>query len=207
MDCISFGLEREERIRGFVCVFPYLTTSVILRQHFCGRSAYRKCAQVLQRMVKKGLLNRFKHGHEYVYHIGKKTTQWLHTHMVTMFYFELMDYLQESYKIFYYKRELEYLNGRADGFYIITTNKGNGVKFFLEYDDMRNEFDKTQKYEEYFKSMLWKQEWWADPFKKGIYSFPIVLVVTTRSVPNSNIIKLVTCKPGENYMEALLNGK
>lgn len=213
MSTVFFGSQREERIRRFVALFPFVSTSVVQYRFFTGfktkEVGLRKTRQVLQRMVEKKMLKRFKLN-EYLYHIEPKTEQWFHTYCLTKFHFDfafsLSDITDIIYDIIYYKREFDYGFGRADGLYCIKINDG-GIKFFLEYDDGRNKFDKIAKYEEYFKSGLWKQEYFADPLKNGRISFPVVLVVTEREIPNSDIVTVKACRPGSNYREVLLGGK
>ncbi len=58
-------------------------------------------------------------------------------------------------------------------------------------DDGANEFYKIAKYEAYKKSGLWRRECWADPLNSGTVSFPLVLVVTDREIPRSDIITVL----------------
>ena len=198
MNTFLFGCERENRIRGLLLLHPYCSTSIIHRCFFAGmNSGKRKARQVLERMVKKrGMMKRFKYG-EYIYHIGKKSPQWLHFHNVTKFYFDIFFHLKKPQRIVYYKREHAYPFGKADAlFYIQLEADGGGIKFFLEMDDETNEFKKIQQYEEYYQSKLWVKEFWADPLKRGMPRFPMVVVVSEREPPDSETIKVVHLKPG-----------
>ena len=198
MNTFLYACERENRIRGLLLLFPYCSTSIIYQYFFVNLpSGKRKARQVLERMVKKReTLQRFKYG-EYLYYLGKKSPQWLHMHNVTKFYFDIYFNLQNPQKIIYYKREYEYPFGKADALYYIQLQAdGSGIKFFLEMDDETHEFKKIQQYEEYFKSKLWIKEFWADPLKKGVPRFPMVVVVSERKPPDSEIIKVVHLKPG-----------
>jgi len=205
---VNFALEREERIRGFVLQNPYSSTTLIHQHFFPSAYGSKKAREVLTRMVKvRKTLNRFRYGYEYLYHIGKRSSQWLHMHDVTMFHFDLQSQLKGTQRITYHKREYEYHGGRADGLYIIIDDKGNGVKFFLEMDDMQNEFDKIAKYEEYFRSRAWEREVWADPLKKGVPRFPTILIVTNREISRSDKLRVITCTKKSNYMEAVMYEK
>jgi len=205
MNTVVFGTQRENRIRAFIVRYPFVSTSILQRIFFPFPSGQRKARQVLRRLESKKLVKRFKHG-EYIYHIEPKTCQWAHTKAVTDFHFELMFSLERPDDILYYKREFEYGYGRADALYIVRVGNG-GIKFFLEMDDEGNEFDKIAKYEEYFKSGLWRREFFADPLKNGRVSFPVVLVVTEREIPASEVVTVKTWRKGDNYLEVLLSGK
>ncbi len=209
MSTVFFGYQRENRIRAFILLFPYTTTSVLYMRFFSHLpSGKRKAQQVLQRMTQqRNMVRRFKYG-EYVYYVGKKSSQWLHKYNVTKFHFDIEFKLKKpEQQIVYYKREYEYPYGRADALYYIQLQQdGSGVKFFLEYDDEGNEFDKIKKYEEYRESKTWMREFWADPLKRGNVSFPVVVVVSERDIPKSNIVKVVHCKPGDDYLGAIIDG-
>lgn len=209
MSTVFFGYQRESSIRAFILLFPYTTTSVLYLRFFSHLpSGKRKAQQVLQRMTQqRNMVRRFKYG-EYVYYVGKKSSQWLHKYNVTKFHFDIEFKLKKpEQQIVYYKREYEYPYGRADALYYIQLQQdGSGVKFFLEYDDEGNEFDKIKKYEEYRKSKLWLREFWADPLKRGNVTFPMVVVVSEKDIPKSNIVKVVHCKPGDAYLEAIIDG-
>ena len=203
-----FGLARMERIRAFISAFPYAPTSVIRRAHFNFPSGERKARQVLQRMTENKMLQRFKHGHEYIYYTGEKSTQWLHTHGVTMFHFGLLYSLRPPQEILYHRREHEYPGGRADALYILKLrDDGSGIKFFLEWDDGRNYWGKWEQYESYARSRTWMvKEFWADPLKSGRPSFPAILVVTERELekPKSELLRVRACRPGDDYLGVLL---
>lgn len=209
MNTVLLGLEREIRIRGFLLLFPYSSTSILYRRFFAHLpSGKRKARQVLQRMTEeRKMVRRFKYG-EYVYHVGKKSSQWFHKYNVTKFHFDIEFNLQKPHQqIIYHKREYEYPFGRADALYYVQLEQGGGgVKFFLEMDDETNKFDKIKKYEQYRESKVWIREFWADPLKRGNISFPMVVVVSRRNIPESNIVKVVHCKPGDDYLEAIING-
>jgi hypothetical protein len=207
LNTVSFGFDRERRIRAFIIRFPYVPTSVLRRVFFADMKSVevsnRKCRQVLQRMVEKKLIRRFKQD-EYIYYCGEKSRQWFHTHCITMFHFDLYFSLREPQEIFYFKREFIYPGGRADALYILRLNSdGSGIKFFLEWDDEGNEFDKIAKYEAYFKSRAWLGEFWADPLRTGRLAFPVVLVVTEREIRGSEVINVKRSKPGSRYLEVL----
>lgn len=210
MNTVDFGYKRQLSIRALLLQFPYIYTSVLQRLFFAMPSGKRKCRQVLQRMVEKGIIRRFKHGYEYVYYCGNKSVQWYHIHCVSMFHFELLFSLRKPQEIVYCKHEFEYSGGRADALYYVKLREdGGGIKFFLEWDDGKNYWDKFGKYEEYAKSRAWLKESWADPLKTGRPSFPAVLVITERELqlPEAGLLRVKICKPGENYLGVLLDGK
>ena len=206
-----FAYQRESRIRSFLLRFPYASTSVIAREFFDFPSGKRKCRQVLQRMTERGVVKRFRHG-EYLYHIGKRSSQWLHTHGVTSFHFDLLHSLRHPQEIAYHVREVAYgEEGRADALYYLKLREdGSGVKFFLEWDDGRNYWSKWEQYENYARSRTWLlKEFWADPLKSGRPSFPVILVVTERDLkpPKSELLTVRICRPGSDYLGVLLNGR
>jgi hypothetical protein len=210
MNTVDFGFQRELSIRALIIRFPYISTSTLRRIFFDFDSGERKARQVLQRMVEKQVIRRFKHGYEYVYYCGAKSPQWLHTHGITTFHFDLHFSLRAPQDIVYQKREFEYPGGRADALYYVKLKEdGSGVKFFLEWDDGKNYWTKFEQYEAYARSRTWMvKEFWADPLKSGRPSFPMVFVVTEREleVPKSEILKVKICRPGSDYLGVLLNG-
>lgn len=209
MNTVFFGRERQRRIRAFLLNFPYSPTSLLQKVFFpTEKAGKRKARSILSDMAEaQKVIKRFKHD-EYIYYIGNKSTQWKHMHDVTMFHFDIFFALKKGQEIMFKKREFEYPGGRADALYIVRLQEdGSGVKFFLEYDDEENEFDKIPKYEEYAKSRLWINEFWADPLKSGRASFPQVLIVSHREIDvSSDILKVRLCKPGDKYLEVLTGG-
>lgn len=204
MYSVAFAREREKRIQVFLSLYPYSSTSILYSMFFV-HTHRRKCQQVLTRMSNNKNLNVNRvMCQEYIYYLGKRNRQWKHMADVTQFHFDVLFRLNKHSDIIYHKREFEYTGGKADALYIVGGEVGK--KFFLEMDDMRNEFLKVEQYENYFKSGIWKREFWADPLKSGRVSFPLLLVVTERKIPGSEIIKVVTCKQGSNYVEALKSG-
>ena len=209
MSSLEFGLRRMTRIRAFVAVYPYSKTSVIARAFFDFSTGLRKCRQVLATMAERKVINRCRLGQEYAYFRGPKSSQWVHIAEVTDFHWKVFYALREGQEVVYYKREAEYPGGRADALYYLKLEPdGSGLKFFLEYDDGGNRFDKLERYEVYAKSGEWVNEFWADPLKTGRPSFPLVLVVSDREISRYGIevIRVKVCRPGDNYMEVLLYG-
>lgn len=206
MNTIVFARDRENRIQTLLSTLPYLTTSTLVRKYFTSPRGYDKGTQVLRRMVKRGMLKRFRHGGEYVYHIGPRSSQWQHIRKISLFYLRLEENLKPWQKILFYRREYDYGFGRADALYIVqTTIDGGGVKFFLEMDDMTHKFDKVVKYEEYYHSRLWLEEEWAT--LNGKTSFPVVLVVSERAIFKSKTITVMTCRPEDNVLTVLQSRK
>ena len=207
MNTVLFGQDRQVRIRAFLLLYPYSTTSLFQRVFFSFPSGERKCRKILADMAATGLVKRFMYG-EYLYYIGKRSKQWRHQHSMTKFHFDLFFSLKKPQEIIYRKVEYVYPQGRADALYILKLHDdGRGVKFFLEWDDGLNEFDKIPKYESYAQSREWVREFWADPLKQGKYTFPQVLIVSERQIDiSSDVLSVKLCKPGENYLEVLTNG-
>ena len=76
---------------------------------------------------------------------------------------------------------------------------GGGIKFFLEWDDGKNYWDKFGKYEEIWQEQGMAERVLADPLKTGRPSFPAVLVITERgiAVAGAGLLRVKICKPGE----------
>lgn len=184
--------EREENILEMVQQYRYVERSMISQQLFKFPSGDAKSRQVLSKMHRGELVQRFKpgaHG-EYVYHLDpKRSAKWRHWLDLNRFHFGLMRELKSWQKVLYWDHEVKYPGGQADGFYIVKTSLEGGVMFFLEMDDGSNKFDKLQKYMTYKDSRQWKSQWWAKD------SFPLVLIVTPRVVEIGNLVQ--KCKAGE----------
>lgn len=165
-----------------VLLFGYLDTSMFMQTIFRFPSGRRKAQHVLQRMVERGDLARFKPEPRspYVYHIGRRSLAWQHTYRRNIFHFSLLAALRDWHSL-KYEFEFDFGGGRADGFYIIKNNlTGTGVKFFLEVDSRRDEFDKVLIYNQRFADKSWHKLWWADPGGAGKPVFPRVVVLTER---------------------------
>lgn len=209
MNTYDFGYQRQLSIRALLLQFPYLSTSVLQHIFFDMPSGKRKCRQILQKMAEKEIIHRFKHGYEYVYYCGHRSTQWYHTHCVSMFHFDLLFSLRKPQEIVYQKKEFEYPGGRADALYYVKLREdGSGIKFFLEWDDGKNYWGKFEQYEAYARGRTWMKEFWADPLKTGRPSFPVILVVTERELqlPESELLRVKMCKPKSDYLGVLLSG-
>lgn len=169
--------EREESILALVEQHKYLECSMIAQKLFKFPSGQAKARQVLSKMHKRELVQRFRPGqrHEYVYYLEKKSSKWRHWLDLNRFHFGLLAELKQWQRIIYWDFEVRYPYGQADGFYIVKTSLQGGVMFFLEMDDGANKFDKLLKYLTYQQSRIWKKEWWAQE------SFPLVLIVTPRA--------------------------
>jgi len=167
--------EREANILKLIEQHRYIETGMIRQALFRFPSGRDKAWQVLRRMTKQGLVNRFKIGRgEYIYHVGAKSKKWRHWLNLTRFHFQLLSELKSWQKIVFWQPEVKYPFGIADGLYIVKlTLDGDCVMFFLEYDDGQNVFTKVQQYLAYYAGKSWRGEWWGQ-------SFPLVLIVTPR---------------------------
>ena len=170
--------EREESILALVEQHKYLERSMIAQKLFKFPSGQAKARQVLSKMHKRELVQRFRPGQrqEYVYYVDRaRSAKWRHWLDLNRFHFGLLAELKAWQRIIYWDHEVKYPGGVADGFYIVKTSLEGGVMFYLEMDDGANKFDKLQKYLAYQQSRAWKKEWWAQE------SFPLVLIVTPRA--------------------------
>jgi len=180
--------EREENILAMVEQHRYLERSMIGQKLFRFPTGQAKARQVLSKMHKRELVQRFKPGQrkEYVYHLDRvRSAKWRHWLDLNRFHFGLLAELKAWQRILYWDHEVKYPGGQADGFYIVKTLLEGGVMFFLEMDDGANKFDKLQKYLAYQQGRLWKKEWWAQgrggAGTQRDISFPLVLIVTPRA--------------------------
>ena len=166
--------EREAKILKLIEQHRYLTTGMIQSALFCFPSGKDKAWQVLRKMHRRGLINRFREG-EYIYHTGAKSKKWRHWLDLARFHFALLSELKSWQRIIFWQPEVKYPYGIADGLYILRlTLDGAGVMFFLEYDDGNNPFQKVQQYMAYYQGKSWRGEWWGS-------NFPLVLIVTPRA--------------------------
>ncbi len=176
----------------------FVRTSMLEREFF---NTPRACKKFLAGMVQKDLIKRKRVDKgEYVYYLtwSKKWNHWLN---INVFHYQLKSELSSWQKILYYDFEVSYGQGIADGFYVLkTTIDGKGRKFFLEVDtDSNNPFNKINQYEFIHRSG-WKNEWWADPLKRGVISFPLVIVYTVRPkvIPESEGIQVKVVQIGDD---------
>lgn len=177
--------EREQNILSMIDQHRYLTRSMVAQKLMPFPSGQAKARQVLSKMHKRELLERFQPGrrHEYVYHADRRSAKWRHWLDLNKFHFGLLQELKSWQKILYWDFEVKYPGGMADGFYIVKTYLQGGVMFFLEMDDGANKFDKLQKYLAYQQGRAWKKEWWAKE------SFPLVLIVTPRAGEIDDLVR------------------
>lgn len=179
--------EREESILALVEQHKYLERSMIAQKLFKFPSGQAKARQVLSKMHKRELVQRFRPGQrqEYVYYVDRaRSAKWRHWLDLNRFHFGLLAELKAWQRIIYWDHEVKYPGGVADGFYIVKTSLEGGVMFYLEMDDGANKFDKLQKYLAYQQSRAWKKEWWAQEWNGRAgheVTFPLVLIVTPRA--------------------------
>jgi len=179
------GTVRKKQIIESLEVHKYLERWMIQQLHFKFKYGRDKCQKVLTKMTKDKLVNRFQldSRDQYIYHLGQRSNKWHHWLMINHFHFQLLRQLKSWHRITYWKPEFDYGYGIADGFYIIeNTINGGGVKFFFEAVDNNNPFDRHE--ENYIKSFHsdWQSQWWADPKKRGVISYPKIICMSERSL-------------------------
>lgn len=175
----------------------FVRTSMIQQEFFNTPIATKK---YLARMVENKIINRKRVDRgEYVYYLTW-SQKWHHWLQINQFHYQLKSELSSWQKILYYDFEVSYGAGIADGFYVLkTTIDGKGRKFFLEVDSTENPAERIKQYELIHRAG-WKDEWWADPLKRGVISFPQVVVYTIRPkmIPESENIKVVVVQVGDD---------
>src|SRR5690606_15403087 len=77
-----------------------------------------------------------------------------------------------------FQPEMVFFTGRCDGFFVVE-HKGKRRKFFVEVDRATAPFNKAAIYNGLLQTN-WESESWADPLKRGVISFPLVVVMTIR---------------------------
>jgi len=167
---------RQKLILQSLSFFHYLLTSHLVSLAFRFPTGQTKAQMVLKKMYKEGLVRRFRecpHG-EYVYHLGRKTPAWQSILALNKLYFDM----DTKGKVLKFQPELEFFSGRCDGFFVVEYS-GKRKKFFCEIDRGTTAFKKADIYNNLLQTD-WESEWWADPLKRGVISFPLVVVVTLR---------------------------
>ena len=168
-----FYENRKNLILEFVSYFKYVSTSQIDSEIFCLSSGKTKCRYVLKRLYDDSCLKRFRE-HEYIYYVGRKSPDWKSVFILNQLYFDIKD----KGKIIKYQPELEFFSGRCDGFFV-AEYRGDKRKFFVEVDRSTTTFKKSKIYNTLLQTD-WESEWWADPLKRGVISFPLIVVLTMR---------------------------
>ncbi len=173
MSANSFSRNRENLILSYVAEFSYLRTSQVQSLAFCFPSGLTKCREVLLRMYRRKQLNRFREK-EFIYFLGRKRSGWQSIVILNDLYFSM----RGRGKVIQFYPELEFISGRCDGFFCVECN-GIRKKFFVEVDRGTAPFKKASIYNMLLHA-AWETESWADPLRKGLISFPLVVVMTLR---------------------------
>lgn len=195
---------KASRIIEYMEKHRFVRTSMVREEFF---NAPISCKKYLARMTENKLIQRKRVDRgEYVYYL-QWSQKWNHWLNLNTFHYQLKRELSSWQRILYYDFEVSYGAGIADGFYVLkTTIDGKGRKFFLECDnDSNNPFDKIAKYEMLYRTD-WKKEWWADPLKRGVVAFPLVVVYTVRPkvIPDSDSIKVCVVEIGDNVLRKIV---
>lgn len=173
MNTVFYASTRRKLILNDLSFFRYLATSQIYNLHFPGLYGLNKCRRVMCAMFREGIVRRFRDG-EYIYHLERKRQGWQSILQLNRFYFSIAT----KGKILFYQPELEFFSGRCDGFLVVEFG-GKRKKFFVEVDRATCPFKKATVYNSLLQT-AWEGEFWADPLKHGVISFPLVVVLTLR---------------------------
>lgn len=176
MNKVMYGHVRQNLILESLSFFRYLSISQIVTLRFVSVSGYTQARRVMKRMYDEGTVKRFREfGHgEYIYHVCRKTHDWASVVALNRLYFAIA----ARGNVIMYQPEMEFYSGRCDGF-IVAEFGGKKKKFFVEIDRGTAPFKKATVYNALLSS-VWADQWWADPLKRGVISFPLVVVLTNR---------------------------
>lgn len=193
------GTQRFKQIMEVLEKYHYLETWMLEDLLFKFPSGKTKSQEVMKRLYKQGLVNRYRGDSRdpYIYYIGQRSEKAEHWLMINQFHFHCLKQLKSWHRLVFWKHEFDYGYGIADGFYIIqNTVKGGGVKFFFEAVDNNNPFDRHE--ENYLKSFQgdWQKQWWADPRKKGVISYPKIICMSEKPIKiKTQEPKFILCNP------------
>lgn len=165
---------RKNLISAYLAYFKYLSTSQIQALAFASSSSgLRSCQAEMKRMFDSGEVKRFRQK-EFIYHIGRKKQGWQSILALNNLYFAI----KKKGIIIQFQPEMVFFTGRCDGFFVVE-HKGKRRKFFVEVDRATAPFNKAAIYNGLLQTN-WESESWADPLKRGVISFPLVVVMTIR---------------------------
>lgn len=174
MDRSVFFNSRQNLILGNIHYFKYLTTSQLYTLAFeDSNSGIRYCQIVMKKMFNNKEVKRFRH-REFIYYVGKKNQGWQSIVALNNLYFDI----RAKGKAIQFQPELVFFSGRCDGFFV-AEYRGKKRKFFVEIDRATAPFNKASIYNTLLQTD-WENEPWADPLKRGVISFPLVVVLTIR---------------------------
>lgn len=174
MDRSVFLNSRQNLILGNIHYFKYLTTSQLYALAFeDSNSGIRYCQIVMKKMFNNKEVKRFRH-REFIYYVGKKKPDWKSIIALNNLYFNI----RARGKVIQFQPELPFLTGRCDAFFV-AEYQGRKRKFFIEVDRGTTPFNKANIYNALLQTD-WEKEAWADPLKRGVISFPLVVVLTIR---------------------------
>ena len=133
----------------------------------------------MQRLTEMGKVKRSREnlGQPYWYYIDKKPVQIEHRLGMNWIRLWLMKNLKSWEKIYSFDYEINYGQLRPDGLIGIKNSQTGKYKFkFIEYDRGFNKFDKAEKYERWYKSDGYSNQWWVEYVEK----FPSIIVVSEK---------------------------
>jgi len=171
MVALFYPISKKDLIRLNLSLFKYLTTSQVASLVFDNRLRY--CQSVLKKMYDAGEIRRFRMK-EYIYYIERKKQDFMSTLALNSLCFDI----RSKGKILQYQPEMVFFSGRCDGFFV-AEYRGKKRKFFVEIDRATTPFNKASIYNALLQTS-WEGEPWADPLKRGVISFPLVVVMTIR---------------------------
>lgn len=166
--------KKEKLILGYLSYFNYLSTSQIESVAFGSPYGLKVCQRTLKCMYEKKQVNRFRFEREFIYYLNRKNQGWQSIVLLNKLYFDI----KAKGKIIKYQPEMEFFSGRCDGFFVAEF-QDKRKKFFVEVDRGTAPFKKASIYNTLLQTD-WEGEWWADPLKRGVISFPLVVVLTMR---------------------------
>ncbi len=176
------GYHRVRMIKEAVERHGVLDTYMVELLFYSKRKDSLRAAQDrLQKMHKKGLLNRSRESFDqpYYYYQGKRPGQPEHQLGVNWMYLWILSSLKSWESIHSIAYEQDYGQVRTDAFVAIknAADKARPFKFyFLEFDraGSGNDFDKVKRYRDLYLSENYLSHWWAPLADR----FPAVLVAT-----------------------------
>ena len=134
----------------------------------------------MQRLSESGKVLRCREnlGQPYCYYSSKKPLQQEHRLGMNWIRLWLLLQLRSWEKIYSFNYEINYSVLRPDGLIGIYNTVTNKYRFvFIEYDRGFNKFDKVTKYENWYDSDGYANQWWV----KYVMRFPKVLVVSEKT--------------------------
>jgi hypothetical protein len=133
----------------------------------------------MQRLTETGKVKRTREnlGQPYCYYYERKPGQIDHRLGMNWIRLWLMKRLKSWEQMYSFDYEINYGLLRPDGMISIKNITTGQYKFiYIEYDRGFNKFDKVEKYERWYDSEGYADQWWVRYTEK----FPLILVVSER---------------------------